>query len=608
MESNLSPVLERSTIAPVVKYLIWVTILSGVYYAIAKLSMTVALPIPPGNVTAVWFPAAIAWFSLFWRGFKFIPGLLIPDLIANVPGLLSAIPDAPIKAIAVALAGSLASTLEAGLGSWLLRRFLSTASPFDSARSVLKFGIIASLCPALSATIGVTAICLGGVSAWTDFTFIWLTWWTGNTISVLVFMPMLLVWQQFPRFRWQPWRWLEAFLLANGLIAIGKIAFWEGYPVQYMMLPCLWWAVFRFGQHGATLSSVFVSGLALWGTINGTSSFVRTSLTDSLILLQTFMGVVAISTLLLSAILRHQQQAEQDLEQANKTLELCVDERTMALTEALDTLQKTQLKLIQGEKMSSLGQLVAGIAHEINNPVNFIHGNLTPIQDYTKDLVELLQLYQSEYPNPAGSILKKMDGLDLEFLVKDLSDVTTSMRSGTERIKNIVLLLRNFSRLDESGLKSVNLHEGIDGTLMLLNSRLVTENRMIEVFKDYGQIPSIECDAGAINQVWLNLISNAFDAVEGIDRSPTIQIRTQVGSGDRVLIKITDNGVGMTEEVRSRMFDPFYTTKAIGTGTGLGLSISYQIIIEQHGGKLWCDSTLGEGTTFIVEMPIRQGV
>ncbi|MBN3908889.1 MAG: HAMP domain-containing histidine kinase [Nostoc sp. NMS1] len=301
-----------------------------------------------------------------------------------------------------------------------------------------------------------------------------------------------------------------------------------------------------------------------------------------------------------------------------KTLLTEKEQRSTELRQALTQLQKTQLQLVQTEKMSSLGQLVAGIAHEINNPVNFIHGNITHIDSYTQDLLKLIYCYRAHYPNPPQTLQATLDDVELDFLNEDLIKVLQSMKIGTERIREIVLSLRNFSRLDESEFKAVDLHEGIENTLLILQHRLkaTPESPVIEVAKDYSQLPLVECYPGQLNQVLMNLLINAIDALQESDRQQIkadgqkqpskIWISTHVTADNWVQIAIADNGSGITETVRTRIFDPFFTTKAIGKGTGLGLSISYQIVTEKHHGKIWCDSTLGDGTKFVIAIPVHQ--
>jgi predicted ATPase/signal transduction histidine kinase len=319
-----------------------------------------------------------------------------------------------------------------------------------------------------------------------------------------------------------------------------------------------------------------------------------------------------------------------NLEEYSRTLEEKVEERTFELSEkndklkgqaiklqkALDELRQAQAQLIQTEKMSSLGQLVAGVAHEINNPVNFIFGNLNHAKEYSEQLLHLIDLYQHSNHSPKPEIQDYIEEIDFEYLLEDLPKIFSSMQLGATRIREIVLSLRNFSRLDEADMKSVDIHEGIESTLLILQNRLNKKaaHSAIQVIKKYGKLPLVECYAGQLNQVFMNILTNAIDALENRPRpqtqikenSSTIIIVTEVIDCDWIRIGIADNGTGVTEEVRSKLFDPFFTTKPVGSGTGLGLSISYQIVVEKHGGQLNCVSAAGQGAEFIIEIPVNQ--
>lgn len=317
---------------------------------------------------------------------------------------------------------------------------------------------------------------------------------------------------------------------------------------------------------------------------------------------------------LLAEIIERQQ-----IEHALRQSETREREKADRLEQALRDLQRTQAKLVQSEKMSSLGQLVAGIAHEINNPVNFIYGNIIYTAQYTEDLVELINLYQKCYPQSHPDIIAELEAIDFEFVREDLPRMLDSIKVGAERIREIVLSLRNFSRVDEAQMKSVDIHEGIESTLMILQNRLKAkpDRPAIEVIKNYGQLPKVECYPGQLNQVLMNLLCNAIDALESHWELATasgnlkaiaplnISIRTDLDQ-DWVKVHIADNGIGMSEQTQQQLFNLFFTTKPVGKGTGLGLPISYQIIVEKHKGHFYCESKVGEGSEFIIEIPLKQ--
>jgi PAS domain S-box-containing protein len=314
-----------------------------------------------------------------------------------------------------------------------------------------------------------------------------------------------------------------------------------------------------------------------------------------------------------------------ELSETNQRLRQEIDEReqveaqlrgqTEKLQRTLHELKRTQAQLVQSEKMSSLGQLVAGIAHEINNPVNFITGNLDYVTLYIQDLVDLLNLYQQHYPQPSTKIQAKAEEIELDFVTEDLPKLVRSMKVGADRIHQLVLSLRHFSHLDTAEYKPINLHQGIDNTLLLLQHRLKAKvgKPEIVVSKDYGKLPLVNCCGGKLNQVFMSILNNAVDALEEEmakrkNPSPKIAIRTELLNEDWVAIHIADNGSGIKKSIQRQIFDPFFTTKPVGKGTGLGLSISYQIVVEKHGGRLKCFSSPGKGARFTIEIPVRQDI
>lgn len=287
---------------------------------------------------------------------------------------------------------------------------------------------------------------------------------------------------------------------------------------------------------------------------------------------------------------------------------LISSQQAQQLSKTLKELQNTQAQLIHTEKMSSLGQLVAGVAHEINNPANFIHANLNHASVYSQDILDLLKLYQQTYPNPTPEISDRVQELDIEFLAEDLPKLMASMQVGTKRIRQIVLSLRNFSRLDEADMKFVDVNEGLDNTLMILNHRLTaTPNQPeIQIVKKYGDLPLVECYAGQLNQVFMNVLVNAIDAIEEslVKNEGQIRIQTELTDEKQVIIQISDNGIGMSEEIKQRVFDYMFTTKPVGKGIGLGMAIAYQIVVDKHRGTIEVDSTPGYGTEFTIGIPL----
>ncbi|NEP42495.1 MAG: PAS domain-containing sensor histidine kinase [Okeania sp. SIO2H7] len=330
--------------------------------------------------------------------------------------------------------------------------------------------------------------------------------------------------------------------------------------------------------------------------------------------LEIFQYVIVVLIAAQLAILYHNLDKKLvEIKNTNQHLELEISARQEAETElqqALKNLKQTQAKLVHNEKMSSLGQLVAGVAHEINNPLSFIDGNIVHAQDYFQDLLSLLELYQQHYPAPPEEILERTEEIDLGFIQEDLAGLFKSMKVGSDRITTIVKSLRTFSRLDESDLKEVDVRQCIESALIVCESRFKTllNSETIEIIKNYEKLPELNCYPGELNQVFMNIIRNAIDALsedEQEGKIPTILISTETMNAGSIVIKIRDNGKGMSEEVRGKIFDPFFTTKPVGKGTGLGLSVSHQIIVERHNGTISCDSTPGRGTEFIIELPVK---
>ncbi|MEL6137441.1 MAG: ATP-binding protein [Cyanobacteria bacterium J06628_6] len=481
--------------------------------------------------------------------------------------------------------------------------------------------------PGLIFTLSLSLISL----SWGDISRVVMVTGTGYLMSMMAIHLGAWVSRKDPASRW-PWLSLGFFLLEGSVLIVGGIAWgWQDWLIGLLMpavvaaiatqLPRLriaplhpsWWvnrvanppfnpkadwvalqvAVIILLVCSAVSVGWFVrSGLA---QLSGTASYG--ALFSITLVIGSFVGVaIACWTSLpqIAAITEARDQVEQ----------------------TLGELQQTQTQLVQAEKMSSLGQLVAGIAHEINNPVNFIHGNLRHIQGHSQALLELIYAYQVAYPDPPEAVKETEEEIELDFVQEDLQKIMQSMKIGSDRIREIVLSLRTFSRLDEAEFKNVNVHEGIDSTLMILRHRLKASppRPAVEIIRDYDhELPLVACYPGQLNQVIMNILANAIDAVEdklkqtqGTDYQPQITLRTGRLGQDWLEIAIVDNGPGIPPAVQKRIFEPFFTTKAVGKGTGMGMSISYQIIVEKHQGKLSVSSQPGEGTEFAIAIPIRQ--
>lgn len=639
-------------------------VLSVAYYKMAEISRHLAST--PQDVTPVWPPDGIAAGAalLFgnWMGYGVFLGSFLANFWAfrdSTSFLSLIISTLPVVGIA------LGTTLGSILGAFLLKKTTNLRYPLERVPDVFRFLIFSGMVgPLINATVGVASLGLSGKVPWAIYGQVWLTWWISNVSGIVIVTPILLsfgqfiqknshsFWQflslnsitkfskylsQFQHFPTLTQRlkfWfivIEPFILMGLVIVISKVAFAGGYHLEYMLIPMLIWSAFRLGQQGTTLLTFIVAAIAVIATVNGKGGFASQDLNQSLIQLQSFIGVITLTILVLTATIAELTQAQTklrlafaELAKTNETLEVRVQQRTEELNEknatlqdTLQTLKQTQLQMLQSEKMYALGQMVAGVAHEINNPVNFIHGNLSYLSEYTQSLLRALQAYQEYYPFPPQALRAELDKLDLDFLRTDLIKILQSMKSGTERIHSIVLSLRNFSRLDESEWKAVDIHLGIDSTLMILQHRLqATAHRpRIQVIKEYTQLPLIECDASSLNQVFLNLLNNAVDALEESnqgrslpeisDKPNIITIQTHQIDTNKVMIAICDNGIGIPKEICSKLFDPFFTTKPVGKGTGLGLFMSYQIVTQKHDGNLWCESTLGQGTKFVIELPVK---
>lgn len=576
------------------------------YYQSANLSMSLALPNSP-SITPIWIPAPIAWATLYIGGNHLIPGIAIANFITNFDVLIKNLTIE--KALFTSFIQTIITILTTGVGANLLRIF-HVGQILDRVRNVVVFIAIGLVISVITPTLSLMYMILLGIVPGASFGEIWKTWWIGDALSIIIGMPMLVSWQ---RFRWRQMVWDRLWDIGFLLLGFGLLSgftFLSDYPLEYLVLPGLLWAAIRLGDCGATFGVVAVTMMIVLATAMGRGPFLRSSLNDSLVLLQTFMATIALTTLLMLAMIAEKAKTQRDLAIINENLELRVRDRTEELECTLSELQQAQTQLVQTEKMSSLEQLIAGLAHEINNPISFIYGNITYAQNYSQDLLSIISAYQAAYPHPDRKLEAVVNDLELDYIQDDFPKVLNSMKAGADRIRQLILTLRNFSRLDEGGLKQVDLHQGLESTLFILNYRLTQSHRgiPIEVVKKYDEFPKIECYADELNQAFLHLLNNAIDSLESNNsNSPILRINTKYYPDNKTVeVSIWTDGPPISLETRSKMFNPFFTTKPIGQGPGLGLPISQRIIEERHGGTLGYRSELGNGTEFYLRIPIKQ--
>lgn len=566
------------------------------HWGLAFVSQSVSFE---NGASAIW-PSSGFYLALVWLGgYKIALPILLSELIVN--RLLF------YQDIFTIIGISFIGTIEPIITGWLLRRFLAPNRLFMRSRNVLKFIILILPSPVITTSLAVAILCFTKQLPWEFYSAVWTTWSISVITGRLIITPAILAWkspalhQSIPITKKQ--LVLELGIVISLLLGISYLAFWVGHSVEYMMLPLLLWAGFRFRAREATLLVILISALATWGTARGLGAFVQDNIVESFWLLQSFISVVTLTTYLLVTVIAENRQGELKLKDTNQALE-----------NAFAQLKTSQLQLVQNEKMAALGNLVAGVAHEINNPIGFLNGSINNAQEYVQDIFGHLATYQQHQP-PQEPVQENAVDIELEFIQEDLPKLLDAMQNATDRIKSISNSLRIFSRADTEHKVSVNLHDGLDSALLILKYRLKGNNKRpaIKIVKKYGEVSALSCFPGQLNQVFMNILANAIDMFDDmaqqssfaeLETKPqkiTIQTAT-LTQQNAISIQISDNGKGMTPAIQARIFDHLFTTKGVGQGTGLGLAIAHQIITENHQGKLWCESQLGQGTTFYIEL------
>ncbi|TAF52600.1 MAG: histidine kinase [Oscillatoriales cyanobacterium] len=614
------------------------------YVSLAEASRYLAST--PDSVTPVWPPDGLAVGAAIIYGNGILPGVFLGSFLANIQAFWNfQNPIAVLISVLAVLGIAGGTTLGTWLGKTILGHSTQQRHSLNRVSDTLYFLLYAGLVgPIVNATIGVAMLVLAQKVPLESYHSIWLIWWISNVGGIFILTPLLLsvhysLRSSQPEGLWQlnstlfkAWmakfysKGLEALVLVGAIFLIGKAAFWNKYPVAYILIPLLVWSAFRLGSLGTTLSMFIISTIAILGTVRGLGSFAGPDLNQSLMRLQSFVVVVVFTGLILGAVLSEKAYSKSRLKEAYSELQITNDilekqtqalaDKNQQLLQTLEDLKQAQAQLIQSEKMSALGNLVAGVAHEINNPIGFLNGSINNGKDYVQDLLGHLVLYQKHYPNPVAPIQDNAEDIDLEFLSQDLPKLLTSMEGATDRIKGISTSLRTFSRADTTHKVSANLHEGLDSTLLILKYRLkANEHRPeIQVLRQYRELPDVRCFHGQLNQVFMNILANAIDMFDEMAQQSTfadlqahpqiLTIQTAMVTADTAEIRIRDNGKGMTEEVKAQIFDHLFTTKGVGKGTGLGLAIARQIVEEKHQGRLEVQSKLGQGTEFLIALPV----
>lgn len=554
-------------------------------------------------VTPIFPAAGLAFAATLWWGYRVLPGVWLGTFFYTV--LLG-------HHFLLGIIVGTGNTLQTFFSAWLLITIMHTKTPFYRVKDVTVFIFGSAFLGCLiNSSIGTTAYYLFDLITPANYLINLFKWWMADAIAVILFGTVIMVWYNGKKTSLPRQKTIELIIFFLLLLIFIWLESFKHWPFARLLLPFVIWSTVRFGLRITSLVCLLISIVFLYWGVHWYYVYTGISTDKAILFSQSFIVIMFFMSLMLNAVLAEREKLKEHLTEANINLENRVMQRTQALAEKNSVLNNTivelkhaQAQLIQAEKMSALGILTAGIAHEINNSVNFISANITPLKNDIADLLLVLTKYRevtlSKPDEEQFEAVKKLvDNINLNYTLQEMTALLAGIQDGAQRTTTIVKDLRTFSRLDEGALKYASVHQNIESTLTLLKSYY---RDRINIVKSYGDIPDIECYPGKINQVIMNLLTNAAQAIP--DKGEII-ITTAKPDSHHITISIKDSGTGMSKEVMDKIFEPFFTTKEVGKGTGLGLPISYSII-QEHNGTITVHSEVGKGSEFIVTLPVRQ--
>ena len=583
-----------------IKNWILIIIIALFYYFSGRLGQIFALP-PGYHITPVWPPSGIALAAVLLFGYRILPGIWLGSFFNNFLLFIEPLDSEYVLNAFITSTGiGIGASLQAYVGGYFIRKY-ADAEPLSSQVNVVKFIIIGILSCLVNSNIGILSLSLAQPINWTET---WWTWWIGDAAGVLIFTSFILSWSTIQIKNFSVWKAAEALFIAVCLLLFAKMVITSSFDLTYTLIPLVIWAGFRFYQKGVTLAIVFISAFTIWQTIQGYGPFfVKNSLNQSLLLLELFFVVLTSTALLFVAALTERRNVIKLLEEYNLGLENKVSERTAELQQQLEQIKKMQEQIIIQEKLASLGTLTAGLAHEIKNPLNFIINFSELSLDLTKQISTDMDSQKDKIEAEKLSEIEEA----LNYLQLNISKSLEHAKRANYTVQDMLLHARNSpGSFQETDLNAI-IREYSNLTFHSRKQKNAELNVKIETELDLS-LPRILINRQNISRVILNILDNAFDSLEERNKilecsyQPKITITTKDLPNYEEII-ISDNGLGISPEIRDKIFVPFFTQKASGHGTGLGLSISHDIVVQEHGGTLTCESKEGEYASFIIHLP-----